>query len=160
MVCHFRDLHVSLASGRLKKPLAEQLLIFLSGVSGIFQATDEKDKIYAVLGMLSYETLPPHLEPNYALSTGRIFRDYTRYILEETGNLNILTCRSSFRQSFPSWVPDWSRRAQLDSSRWRKDNNLRFLAGGTKLEVDWVKSKPFFCLWIYLISSPRCRNME
>lgn len=138
VISSLRILHISFASGRLKKPLAEQLLMFFKRVSGIFQATDEKDKIYAFLGLLSYETFPSCLEVDYAPTTERVLRDYARYILEETGNLDILAFGSFHRQSLPSWVPDWSRAAQMTSTRWYRDNDLRFLAGENKLEVDCV----------------------
>jgi hypothetical protein len=132
----FRHLHNELAAGRTSKTLAEQLSIFLSRSAKAFQATDERDKIYAFLGLLSYDVLPSCLSVNYTLAPERVFKDYAVYILQETGNLDILACCSFRRPSLPSWVPDWSRTASVENFPHCKGSHLRFLCGDNKIEVD------------------------
>jgi hypothetical protein len=133
---HFRYLHNSLAAESTSKTLAEQLSMFLSTSAETFQATDERDKIYAFLGLLSYDVLPSCLSVNYTLAPERVFKDYAVYILQETGNLDILACRSPCRPSLPSWVPDWSRCALVKDFQHGKGSHLRFLSGDNKIEVD------------------------
>jgi hypothetical protein len=135
-IYHLRYLHNELAAGRTSKTIAEQLSMFLSMSAESFQATDERDKMYAFLGLLSYDVLPSCLNVNYTLAPERVFKDYAVYILQETGNLDILTCRSPCRPSLPSWVPDWSRSSLVEDFQHNKGSHLRFLCGDNKIEVD------------------------
>jgi len=76
------------------------------------QATDPRDKIFAVYGMLGKQAYP--VEPDYTKSVEDI---YTRFAVEQirkSGSLDILPLAESSRSGsnlglgLPSWVPDFS----------------------------------------------------
>ena len=78
-----------------------------------FHATDPRDKIYSLYGLLS---LPkgsnPTWAPDYAKSVARCFADATRVLMEEEGDMNVLcTVQDHSVQTtpgLPSWVPDYA----------------------------------------------------
>ncbi|KAK4243337.1 heterokaryon incompatibility protein-domain-containing protein [Corynascus novoguineensis] len=89
-----------------------------------FRASDQRDKIYGLLG-LAAETqntakLPEALVPDYNLSVQDLYQNATRYFLKQTGSLAVLTraqgTNGSFTRrrhlhqfpDFPSWVTNWS----------------------------------------------------
>jgi hypothetical protein len=89
-----------------------------------FHATDQRDKIYGLLGLAAetYEAskLPEALVPDYTINVREAYQRAARYFLETNGSLAILTRCNSTSQSlsqkrrryiyedFPSWLPNWS----------------------------------------------------
>lgn len=71
------------------------------------------DQIYAILGMCGNARLPAHLAPDYSKSFARVCWDYTRLILESTGNFRILLRRRNSLSHVPGWVADFSAAAVL-----------------------------------------------
>jgi hypothetical protein len=95
------------------------------------EATDVRDRIYALLG-LAADTARLGLEPDYSIT------DYSRILLVaaramiHTGNLELLSI-SQFpkERELPSWVPDW--RPELTSPYHlfaKHSSNLTFSASG------------------------------
>lgn len=98
------------------KPVAQSFATFLS-VTAASQATDPRDKVYGLLGLLpqgSTERL--QFQPNYSQSPKRLFIGVTRYFLDTTRTLDVLTSRPSktnntsigIDKNLPSWVPNWT----------------------------------------------------
>jgi len=116
--------------------IADQLFIYLSMISNGYSATDERDKIYALLGLLTCNNLPASLMPNYAYPANRIFWEYATYLLQETKNLDILSACSCDRSGLPSWVPDWKQGLYTPQCYYGKSGYLRFLENNKKIEVD------------------------
>ncbi|KAL2193213.1 heterokaryon incompatibility protein-domain-containing protein, partial [Corynascus similis CBS 632.67] len=133
-----RRMRNELLTGHVALNQAEQLVTFASRSAFAFEATDERDKLYALLGLLSSRTLPLQLQPDYALTAERIFLDYAVYMLEETKYLDILACSSGSRPGFPSWVPDWKVGVVCEYIHAGKVSHIRFLEGNKKLEVECV----------------------
>lgn len=133
-----RRMRNELLTGHVALNQAEQLVTFASRSAFAFEATDERDKLYALLGLLSSRTLPLQLQPDYALTAERIFLDYAVYMLEETKYLDILACSSGSRPGFPSWVPDWKVGVVCEYIHVGKVSHIRFLEGNKKLEVECV----------------------
>ncbi|KAF5581096.1 heterokaryon incompatibility (het-6OR allele) [Fusarium pseudocircinatum] len=95
------------------------------------KATDDRDKVFALLGLASdVETI----KPNYSLSTVQVYRSTVIDFIKHTGSLTALSGDMKRKNSggIPSWIPDWSvameepdrRRTQLDGlykpfPRWR-----------------------------------------
>ncbi|KAK4246558.1 hypothetical protein C7999DRAFT_33079 [Corynascus novoguineensis] len=131
-----RRMRNDLLTGRVALNQAEQLVIFASRSAFAFEATDERDKIYALLGLLSPRTLPPQLQPDYALTAEKIFLDYAVYLLGETKYLDILACSSGSRPGLPSWVPDWKVGSPCEYIHVGKVSHIRFLEENKKLEVE------------------------
>ncbi|KAL0952799.1 hypothetical protein HGRIS_007024 [Hohenbuehelia grisea] len=79
-----------------------------------FQATDPRDKVFALLGLLNYGVGvdAPLITVNYRRPTWKVFADVVSDSITKTGNLTVLSSihhDSPFDEStpFPSWVPRW-----------------------------------------------------
>jgi hypothetical protein len=83
------------------------------------KATNPKDKIYGLLGMTKWSRsgreLPLEVRPNYAESVRSCMLNATRAMIEEDGNLDILSDSllhvyrgpGSEYELWPSWTPIW-----------------------------------------------------
>jgi hypothetical protein len=71
-------------------------------------ASDERDKVFALLPMLA-DAQAENLTADYAKDTVRVFTEIATWLLPVAG-LSVLTCASagSKMKDLPSWVPDWS----------------------------------------------------
>ncbi|KAM0264305.1 hypothetical protein ACHAQJ_000795 [Trichoderma viride] len=88
-----------------------------------FKATDPRDKVYSLLGLVQASVQDkPRLTPAYLDQTHDLAITYTNLaiqVLEESDNLLLLSCveGESFQLAetgnLPSWVPDWSCPAPL-----------------------------------------------
>ncbi|KAH7327547.1 heterokaryon incompatibility protein-domain-containing protein, partial [Rhexocercosporidium sp. MPI-PUGE-AT-0058] len=70
------------------------------------QATDARDLVYGVLGLVQGEI---HIEADYTLSVAEVFALATVHIIQEDKNLSVLALNDLGRCSkhkLPSWVPD------------------------------------------------------
>jgi len=134
-IFQFRRLRGQLTAGEAQATPVEMLIHFLS-MGTQFEATDERDKIYAFLGLLPPDALPPTLEPSYEYSASRVFWDYAVYILKESRCVDILRCCSGIQRDVPSWVPDWTSGERLSSLHVAKMAYLRLLDDNKKIEVD------------------------
>ncbi|KAF5595289.1 heterokaryon incompatibility (het-6OR allele) [Fusarium subglutinans] len=85
------------------------------------RATDDRDKVFALLGLArDIKTIMP----NYSLNTVQIYRDTIINLIKHSGSLTALSGDMKRKNSggIPSWIPDWSvameepdrRRMQLD----------------------------------------------
>lgn len=74
-----------------------------------FEATDPRDKVYAVLGILADIDGEAPFSVDYSFPVPKVFQKAALHILETSGNLDLLLHCGSFRnQITPTWVPDWS----------------------------------------------------
>ncbi|KAK0614312.1 hypothetical protein B0T14DRAFT_499612 [Immersiella caudata] len=77
-------------------------------------ATDLRDKIFAVLGLVSGKIEDVGIRPDYHASTQDVYRDATARLIAISGSLDVLGVCYPFDgrvlPELPSWVPD--RRAQ------------------------------------------------
>ncbi|KAF4929090.1 Heterokaryon incompatibility protein 6, OR allele [Colletotrichum viniferum] len=79
------------------------------------KATDPRDKVFALLGLLT-GTQVPGLIPDYSLSRDQIFAGLTAFIFMETpGSLwyPFAMCGLVSKQAIPSWTIDWASLPQL-----------------------------------------------
>lgn len=98
--------------------------VLLFDTSHKFQATDQRDKIFGLLG-LAAETndvlnIPEALRPDYHLDVEVVYRKTALFLLQQKRSLAIMTrtsggCGSLMRKqrvhnlrNLPTWVPDWS----------------------------------------------------
>lgn len=98
--------------------------VLLFDTSHKFQATDQRDKIFGLLG-LAAETndvlnIPEAMRPDYHLDVEVVYRKTALFLLQQKHSLAIMTrtsggCGSLMRnqrvhnlRNLPTWVPDWS----------------------------------------------------
>jgi len=73
-------------------------------------ATDPRDKIFALLGLLSSQHPCAGLvEPDYSLPTSRLYTLFSKRYIERFGSLDVLGLvgNSDLDSHLPTWVPDW-----------------------------------------------------
>lgn len=96
-------------------------------------ASDERDKIFALLGLVRFWRVREwKISPNYKLSPTLVAFATTKSMLASYGSLSVLagTLRRSERyDSNPSWVIDWNWPPTLCEDL-RLENILRYNAGG------------------------------
>ncbi|KAI9148813.1 Heterokaryon incompatibility protein [Paramyrothecium foliicola] len=124
-----RDLaqeHVNLTTrGAISSENApKRLYALLQQTCGFFRATDPRDIIYAILGLLGTPAIPRQLLPDYNASVGHVFHQTALYLVRNTYQIDFLRFRQRVENDFaevPSWVPDW-RYVKMDEVR--SDENL------------------------------------
>lgn len=93
-------------------------------ISAKCHATDQRDKVYGLLGLAAEsqgDSRPPDaLRPDYELDVAAVYMKIARFCLEEYESLSILTRASGMLddvsctqrahqiERLPSWVPNWS----------------------------------------------------
>jgi hypothetical protein len=107
---HTRD--SSETSAIAKEFLSTRLLAFvlkaaLMTMGSGFRATIPHDYLYGILSLSGNMAYPQNLAPDYALSYEHVFHEYTRLILEHTGDLRIIPGNRRELRGVPSWVPDF-----------------------------------------------------
>jgi hypothetical protein len=101
-----------------QKPLSlERLLAY----SRCFQATQAQDYVFGLLGIWKFsqgkKELPKDMAPDYSRSkepdfVAQVFTQYSWFIIQDTGDLNILSLVDDLsthqQKGLPSWVPNYS----------------------------------------------------
>ncbi|GES65443.1 related to het-6-heterokaryon incompatibility protein [Aspergillus terreus] len=93
-------------------------------VSLRFEASDPRDKIYAMLGVLPLSDMPAEsralLQPDYHKPVHTVYRDATIGFMAADGHLAVLSLAGKHSGmsgiSLPSWVPDYSTENEEYSS--------------------------------------------
>jgi hypothetical protein len=82
------------------------------------QCTNPVDRFYGILGFLSHYDLPRSLLPDYSLPVEEVSQAYTRYIIESTGNLQIIESSMGHESAdCPSWVAHAQSLTGRDSTK-------------------------------------------
>ncbi|KAM0282838.1 hypothetical protein ACHAQH_002842 [Verticillium albo-atrum] len=93
---------------------AELLDLFIA--FGSLEASLPADKIYALLALVPYKSLPRHLTPNYDLPFEIVYHEYAQFVLQHTGNINLIAYFPPLGGDSPSWVPDFREQIENDRS--------------------------------------------
>lgn len=87
-----------------------------------FQATDPRDKVFALFGLSGEsrtpDSWPKALLPNYGRSTRDVYTEVTLYCIQRTRTLTILSQvdnEPGDDMEYPSWVPRWDVRHSAGS---------------------------------------------
>lgn len=106
------------------------------------KASDDRDKVYALLGLVTETTASKTLimQPNYSWNTVTVFENTVFGIIQETGSLSILTgdLGRKNRQNLPSWAVDWSA-AFDDVNRRRAEDTENYNASAGAI----IKIRPY-----------------
>ena len=75
-------------------------------VSRSQKCTDDRDKVYAVLGRTDWSDV---VSSNYELSVEEVYQDLAKAYVEQRQSLMVLSycLHSELSAGLPSWVPDW-----------------------------------------------------
>jgi hypothetical protein len=69
------------------------------------QCTNPVDRFYGILGFFCHHDLPRSLVPDYSLPVEQVAQAYTRYIIDSTGDLEIIESSMGYESAdCPSWV--------------------------------------------------------
>ncbi|KAI0535969.1 HET-domain-containing protein [Xylaria digitata] len=88
--------------------------------SRFFEASDPRDKVFAILGLWRFtrgnQTEQIDIWPDYKKNISEVYTEATTAAIQESGNLDILSlvegpCREKTAQ-LPSWIPDYSQGPQ------------------------------------------------
>ncbi|KAI1449094.1 HET-domain-containing protein [Annulohypoxylon stygium] len=73
-----------------------------------YQATDSRDKVYALLGMAS-DVSPDDIIPDYTKPVQEVFLELVRFMITNRYDLDIISSGrlTTSDSSSPSWLPDW-----------------------------------------------------
>jgi hypothetical protein len=119
------------------KALGDQLL-YLLVVKGTNGCAIAHDHIYGILSLPDVKLLPEQLKPDYSQSSGLVYFEYMKYIVQQTGNLALMDCvNESHLDGLPSWVPDFRHLgAELASADPPTRNNVSWTMEGRVLAVE------------------------
>ncbi|KAI1330728.1 HET domain-containing protein [Xylariaceae sp. FL0255] len=98
--------------------------VLLTTTSVKFRATDQRDKVYGLIGIAAesqdLSNIPTALQPNYSLTVKQVYIRTARFLLQKHRSLAIMIRtrhavaipgyneHSSNLSCLPSWIPDWS----------------------------------------------------
>lgn len=111
---HYLELHAWSMASRMYRlasltfnPNGEASLDLLLNLVRQADATDKKDKVYGILGLLD-PTVSMDITPNYSLSERQVYTDFMISIVKNSGRLEqIIFGGIPTEEGWPSWVPDW-----------------------------------------------------
>ncbi|EFW98735.1 heterokaryon incompatibility protein [Grosmannia clavigera kw1407] len=102
-------------------------LLYLLYMTLAWEATDPRDKVFAVVGLCRSEDRDA-LPPDYSLNVREVYLRTARHLM--TTSLNLLSLNTGSPrlypsagagcQRLPSWVPDWSLGASRPPPLWRE----------------------------------------
>ncbi|KAH6663299.1 heterokaryon incompatibility protein-domain-containing protein [Plectosphaerella plurivora] len=83
--------------------------------------------IYGLLSIACAQELPPNLRPDYEAPYQEVYKTYTRFLLEQCGDISILNRINCHFTDMPSWVPDYVTSPMLLTNE--SCPGLKFLPG-------------------------------
>lgn len=97
----------SLTEPEVKDPLVPAWAISLVSEYRHFQATDARDKVYALANMFSIYP-QRSITPDYTAAPTSVYTDFASWALQHGNGLELLRHCGTRALNVPSWVPDWS----------------------------------------------------
>ena len=92
----------------VRKAASAKLLIALMHTSGFVRATEAKDKVFGLLGLIHENGKAPYLRPDCGKPSEQFFLEFARNIITDTGSLAALQGVGPPSGTQPSWVPEWN----------------------------------------------------
>lgn len=92
-----------------------------------FATTDRRDKVYALLGLISNPQTGIH--PDYTVTANQAYTRAAKAILESTRDLTLLQALPMFERfrdpDLPSWVPQWDGEANQENPGEKVPSHIR-----------------------------------
>ncbi|KAI1866277.1 uncharacterized protein JN550_007665 [Neoarthrinium moseri] len=82
------------------------------------EATDSRDKVYGVLGLVSSPRDIGSIRPDYRRSAREVYEDVTMNLIGSVSSLSVLAGDATRNADFPSWVADWGQQSKKDVWQW------------------------------------------
>ncbi|KAK1708467.1 heterokaryon incompatibility protein-domain-containing protein [Colletotrichum lupini] len=80
-------------------------------------ASDFRDKLYGILGLLSFESDNNLLQPNYAISARQMVIGFVAHCIINEGKPQLLLAAQGYSaQKNPSWLPAWETQTSWEQS--------------------------------------------
>jgi hypothetical protein len=83
------------------------------------EATDDRDKVYGLLGLTNNQLHGSSIVPNYRTTSRDVFEALSMQIIRITGSLQFLVVSSVRSKDFPSWIAYWGQK--VDQTLWKLD---------------------------------------
>ncbi|KAL5329566.1 hypothetical protein ACEPPN_003080 [Leptodophora sp. 'Broadleaf-Isolate-01'] len=120
-------------------PLSMSLFHILLATSSS-KCKDDRDKIFAVVGLAKDWAGQRMFMPDYNTSEGKVLEAFKAFAVADINhhkNLRTLSCASGSRasSSLPSWVPDWRKIENLHPFTRHSDRTRFCASGGMKPEA-------------------------
>jgi hypothetical protein len=89
-------------------------LLFLLYQFRLALATDQRDRIYGLLGLTLKEEILSN-QPDYDMDVATVYTRLARASIQDTGSLDVLSFVHvpKFAENIPTWVPDWTTYSPL-----------------------------------------------
>ncbi|KAL8647123.1 MAG: hypothetical protein Q9226_006565 [Calogaya cf. arnoldii] len=89
------------------------------------EATNPRDKVYAIMGIVADKQLSTTLGVDYSVSTEQVFEDIARYLLSRNPSIEILYEAGGPKNltNLSSWAPDWTIGPQSSLRGYENDYN-------------------------------------
>ncbi|KAH6847176.1 heterokaryon incompatibility protein-domain-containing protein [Chaetomium sp. MPI-CAGE-AT-0009] len=96
-------------------------LALLLGTFANFRATEDRDRVYGLLGLLPADDADqPHLQPDSSKTVEALYMDVARHLIPTSPHETLSFAGIGYRrklESLPSWAPDWTSLGQRDTHR-------------------------------------------
>lgn len=107
-------------------------LALLLGILANFRATEDRDRVYGLLGLLrADEADQPHLQPDSSKTVEALYMDVARHLIPTSPYETLSFAGIGYRRkldSLPSWAPDWTSLGNRDTHR-QHLSNIQATAG-------------------------------
>lgn len=91
------------------------------------KATDPRDKVYGLAGLLQAMPLPGVNSCDYTVSAVSLYTDVTISLIQMEDSLRALVgMRERFTQGLPSWVLDFAGTPDVETTNWWWDHSYRY----------------------------------
>lgn len=86
-------------------------------------ATNKRDKVYSILGLLD-PAISAGVTPNYSLPVQQVYTDFMKSVVDTSGRLDQIVFRGTpAEDGWSSWVPDWRELFQRHHIRYLRSRH-------------------------------------
>lgn len=100
-------------------------------------ASDQRDKVFALIGLVSIWGQDQALIPDYEKRLSRVYWETTRHLIRSSGSLSVLAgttaSTAQIHAGFPTWLTDWSYRPASNEAD-RLNSHRFYRASGSLMD--------------------------